>query len=59
MWQRCPICEGSGFEYQPASGVNKPCSVCGGMKIISDINGKPPKHDGDKCPYDPTKVKLC
>jgi hypothetical protein len=60
MFQKCPICQGSGIEHQPvSSGTDKPCPVCGGMKIISELTGKPPKHDGDHCPHDPSKIKLC
>lgn len=25
----------------------------------SRCSGKPPRHDGDKCPHDPSKDKFC
>ncbi len=59
MWQKCPICNGSGLNYQETSIKNCPCSVCNGSKIISELTGKPPKHDGDTCPHDPSKIKFC
>jgi len=40
-WQKCPICNGCGY-----TGVGFPvgeiCTVCRGMKIISDLSGLPP-----------------
>ena len=62
MWQKCPICEGSGKQnnpYQTTAISELPCSVCGGMKIIGEVTGKPPKHDGEMCPHDPSKIKFC
>lgn len=40
MWQKCPICNGTGIDPGIYS-LNK-CSVCQGMKIISEVNGLPP-----------------
>ena len=53
MWQRCPICNGEGsitklIPYDgrsivvpsPISGV---CPVCKGQRIISELNGLPPR----------------
>lgn len=59
-FQLCPACKGNGQDctVQVSSG-DRPCPVCGGMRIISELTGKPPKHDGDKCPYDPSKIKFC
>ncbi len=59
MWQKCPVCNGTGKDPLSEGMIKTSCTVCVGMKIISEVNGKPPKHDGDKCPYDPTKDKLC
>lgn len=36
IWQRCPICLGSGEENEGK------CTVCGGQKIISKLTGQPP-----------------
>lgn len=41
MYQKCPICNGTG----QGSGTNSrqiPCSVCKGHKIISEVTGQPP-----------------
>ena len=62
MWQKCPVCGGSGEVPNPYPTTDidgLPCSVCGGMKIINDLTGRPPKHDGEMRPHDPTKIKLC
>ena len=40
MWQKCPICNGTGIDPGIYS-LNK-CSVCQGMKIISEVTGLPP-----------------
>ena len=40
MWQKCPVCNGTGIDPGVYS-LNK-CSVCQGMKIISEVNGLPP-----------------
>lgn len=40
MWQKCPVCSGSG-----SIGIGFPygetCSVCNGGKIINSITGQP------------------
>lgn len=40
MWQKCPICQGTGINNN--SSWREPCSVCKGQKIISELTGKPP-----------------
>jgi hypothetical protein len=43
MWQVCPICNGTGFNNNSTFSTIPPtCSVCSGMKIISEITGLPP-----------------
>lgn len=45
VWQRCPICNGSGLvapTFQPTSKTLETCSVCLGNRIISILTGKPP-----------------
>lgn len=39
MWQKCPICEGTGIDKY----TDKTCDTCGGMKIINSKTGMPPK----------------
>ena len=41
MWQKCPICNGTGIAMAIHSS-NAVCSVCQGRKIISEVNGLPP-----------------
>lgn len=45
MWQKCPICNGTGMtapNYQTSSATAVPCTVCNGAKIINDLTGLPP-----------------
>lgn len=41
MWQKCPICNGTGSAPITQSS-NGTCTVCQGKKIISEVNGLPP-----------------
>ena len=45
MWQKCPICNGSGITYNTLSSSSfDVCSTCRGTKIISELNGLPPNY---------------
>lgn len=53
MWQRCPICNGSGVEQNYiTSSMYVQCSVCKGKKIISEINGLPPEAEKPKSNFE-------
>lgn len=44
MWQKCPICEGSGVIFVSTSAGGEPkCPTCKGHKIIDTLTGYPPK----------------
>lgn len=44
MWQKCPICNGSGNHTQPYTNATSGlCKVCGGKGIINEITGLPPE----------------
>lgn len=44
MWQKCPICNGTGNSSQHyAEAVTFTCKVCEGKGIISELTGLPPK----------------
>jgi hypothetical protein len=47
MYQKCPICNGSGRSTQAVlsnnSNSSEECPVCVGTRIISTLNGLPPK----------------
>lgn len=44
-WQKCPICNGSGFSVNIALSTSLPlCEVCKGRKIISTETGRPPER---------------
>lgn len=45
MWQRCPICNGTGIDHTAygQSNTSQPvCPTCKGKRIIGVITGKPP-----------------
>lgn len=49
MWQKCPICAGTGTTHNPLSAAtSETCSVCKGFKIISQLSGLPPNSAIDK-----------
>lgn len=49
MWQKCPICNGTGLEYEPVmTTIGKICSICNGTKIISELTGLPPNFEKNK-----------
>ncbi len=46
MWQKCPICDGTGRTYNTVSSSSfEVCSVCNGTKIISELYGLPPNYE--------------
>lgn len=48
MWQNCPLCKGTGFDYSPGTYSNIPeCPVCKGQRIISEVTGLPPRKEVD------------
>lgn len=47
MWQKCPICNGSG-QVNGLSILFQTCSVCNGKKIISELTGLPPQISDKK-----------
>lgn len=62
MFQKCPICYGSGMMYE-VNKQSQPCPTCNGKRIISEVTGKPPEQDE---PYKtnvnltyPGDVKFC
>ena len=43
MWQKCPICNGTGSVWFPLSNsTSNVCTTCNGHKIISELTGLPP-----------------
>jgi len=65
MWQKCPICNGSGFVhpyYETTNGLHtNVCPTCNGDRIISSLNGKPPSYKpesvSDKTPFEAVKIQ--
>jgi RecJ-like exonuclease len=47
MWQKCPICDGTGKNYGYSSllSYNPNCPTCNGQRIISELTGKPPAYE--------------
>lgn len=56
MWQKCPICNGTG-EITLQDGNKKTCDTCNGTKMISTVNGKPPTNE-NKTINNNNKTKL-
>jgi DnaJ-class molecular chaperone len=58
MWEKCPICNGSGEEEKTFSRGNLVtqatvvCTTCNGKKIISSRTGLPPSSIPDNNPQD-------
>ena len=49
MWQKCPICNGTGRTHNTLSSSSFDiCSTCNGSKIISELNGLPPNYEQNK-----------
>jgi len=48
MFQKCPICNGTGTNIIPLSEMTVPCSVCNGTNIISELTGFPPGYIPDE-----------
>lgn len=43
MYQKCPICNGTGIDKVSAyTAKNLTCPTCKGKRIIDDITGEPP-----------------
>ena len=43
MWQKCPICNGTGNSYNNMTmNTSSTCKTCNGKGIISEITGLPP-----------------
>jgi hypothetical protein len=47
MWQKCPICDGTGKNYNgsPIASSAPFCPTCNGHRIISELTGKPPSYE--------------
>lgn len=58
MWQKCPICNGTGIKYPifqgTSSGLVYNCTVCDGHGIISELTGLPPKTQKPNSDSPPT-----
>ena len=49
MWQKCPICDGTGRTQNTNSTSSySVCSTCNGSKLISRLTGLPPNYEMNK-----------
>jgi hypothetical protein len=49
MWQKCPICNGTGVTHTTLSTSGfETCSNCYGTKIISKLDDLPPNYEQNK-----------
>jgi DNA-directed RNA polymerase subunit RPC12/RpoP len=46
MWQKCPICDGTGIKLEPyiQTEVIK-CPTCNGKRILNERTGLPPDYE--------------
>lgn len=44
-WQKCPVCEGRGGQYNLVGKRYTDCRTCRGHGIISRYTGLPPKSN--------------
>jgi RecJ-like exonuclease len=56
MWQKCPLCNGSGV-YGAACSIMPSCPTCRGQRIISEITGLPPRASEVRFSSTTTNVK--
>ncbi len=57
MWQKCPICNGTGRTHNTLSSLSfEICSTCNGKKIISELNGLPPNYEQNKIEHQKTNI---
>ena len=44
MWQKCPMCNGTGSDpnWLVHNGNKPKCPTCKGERIINELTGKPP-----------------
>ncbi len=46
MWQKCPICNGTGEDVrQSEGGMQRGCPTCKGARIINELTGHPPSYE--------------
>ena len=45
MWQKCPICNGTGYSPIGTFTSMPTCPTCNGHRIISEISGLPPIYE--------------
>lgn len=58
MWQKCPVCNGSGRTHNTLSSSSFDiCSTCNGTKIISQVNGLPPNYEQNKTKHPSTDFR--
>lgn len=48
MYQKCPICSGSGT-ITTAMSTASTCPTCNGKRIISQLTGLPPTEPNNEC----------
>jgi hypothetical protein len=61
MWQKCPICNGTGVIPGPLSNsLFITCVTCNGKRIISELTGLPPSFEKEekKKPYEQGLIML-
>ena len=57
MWQKCPICNGTGRTHNTLSSSSFDiCSTCNGTKIISELTGLPPNYEQNKIKHQKANI---
>lgn len=59
MWQKCPLCNGTGQDesWLIHDGTKSECPTCNGKRIINTLTGNPPVDDRvEKLPSNINKI---
>jgi hypothetical protein len=59
MYQRCPVCNGTGLDHTTGWTSDAVCRICDGKKIIHTVTGRPPKNTKMTLNKNPKPCPFC